>query len=384
MNRLSQSNVIKILTAFLFWRLLLFLVAFFSPLLIPQFGAKFPYYQERLIATGLPHFIWSFGNFDGVHYLGIAQDGYAYQFTQVFFPLYPILIKMFSYITFGNFLISGLLISNLFFFCGLIIFFKLIREVYDEKIALWSCFFLLSFPTSFYFGAVYTEGLFFLLIISTFYLFYRERILLASIVGSFASATRLIGLFLTPSLALKRNFKSLIPLLIIPLGFLAYVLYLKIEFNNPLYFLSAQTVFGQERSTAGIVLLPQVFWRYLKILTTTNGLVFANAAFELLSTIFALSLLLIAFKQSFSTNKQSFSSNKKIKIEWLVFGLIAILTPTLTGTLASMPRYILVAFPIYIVLAHLKNLKVKILIITISIILLIVTTTLFTQGYWVA
>lgn len=346
-------------------------------MIIPQFGARFPYYEERLIATGLPHFIWSFGNFDGVHYLGIAQDGYAYQFTQVFFPLYPILIKIFSYAMLGNFLVSGLVISNLVFFCGLLIFFKLIKEIYEERIAFWACLFLLAFPTSYYFGAIYTEGLFFLLVISSFYLFYKKKTLLASIIGSFASATRLTGLFLAPSLVLKREFKSLIPILIIPLGFLIYVLYLKIEFNNPLYFLSAQTVFGQERLTAGVVLLPQVVWRYLKILATTHGLIFTNAVFELLSTIFALSLLLIAFKQSFS-------AKKKIKIEWLVFSLIAILIPTLTGTFVSMPRYILIAFPMYIVLAQLKNLKIKLLILTVSTILLFVATTLFTQGYWVA
>jgi len=374
----------KVIYLFIIWRIALFAVAAISPLAIPQFGARFPYFQERLITSGFPHFIWSFGNFDGVHYLGIAKDGYAYQFTQVFFPLYPVLIRLASYITLGNFLLSGLLISNAAFLFGLIIFFKFVREIYSQKIALWSCLFLLTFPTSYYFGAIYTEGLFFLLVISAFYLFYKKRILLASIIGSFASLARLTGLFLAPSLALKRDFKSLIPILIIPVGFLIYVLYLKIEFNNPLYFLSAQSIFGQERLTNGVVLLPQVFWRYLKILATTHGLIFANAAFELLSTVFALTLLLIAYKQSFSTNKRSFSSNKKIKIEWLVFSLIAILVPTLTGTLASMPRYILVAFPIYIILAQLKNLKIKVLILTVSTILLFVATTLFAQGYWVA
>ena len=360
----------KILLLFLIWRISLFLVAFISPIIIPQFGATFPYSQERLISSGLPHFVWSFGNFDGVHYLGIAQDGYAYQFTQVFFPLYPVLIKLFSYLTFGNFLLAGLLISNLAFLCGLIIFFRLVKEIYDEKIAFWSCLFLLVFPTSFYFGAVYTEGLFFLLITSSFYFYYKKKIILACLVGSVASATRLAGLFLAPSLIVKRDLKSLIPILVVPLGFIVYVLYLKIEFNNPLYFLSAQPVFGQERSATDIVLLPQVFWRYLKILTTTHGLPFANAAFELLSTIFALVILLIGVK--------------KVKIEWLIFSIIAVLVPTLTGTLASMPRYILVAFPIYIILAHVKNTILKSFILLVFLSLLIISTIFFTQGYWVA
>src|SRR3989344_5783719 len=148
----------KICLYFLIWRLALFALAYISPSIIPNFGARFPYYQERLIGTGLPHFIWSWGNFDGVHYLGIAKDGYAHQFTQAFFPLYPILIRLLSWITNINELAACLLLSNLAFLAGLTVFYKLIKENFDQKIALWSSIFLLAFPTSFYFGAVYTES----------------------------------------------------------------------------------------------------------------------------------------------------------------------------------------------------------------------------------
>src|SRR3989338_3679220 len=172
----------QVIYLFIAWRLLLFFIAFISPTVIPKFGATFPYFQERLINSGLPHFIWSFGNFDGVHYLGIAKDGYAYQFTQAFFPFYPILIKLVSFLTFGNLLVAALLISNVAFLFGLIIFYKLVNKYYGERIALWSCLFLLSFPTSFYFGAVYTEGLFFLMIIAAFYLVEINKIWQASVI----------------------------------------------------------------------------------------------------------------------------------------------------------------------------------------------------------
>ena len=206
--------------------------------------------------------------------------------------------------------------------------------------------------------------------ISVFLLFDKNKIWLASIIGLFASLTRLIGIFLTPSLMLGKKVTSLIPLLIVPLGLLVYMFYLRIEFNNPFYFLTSQAVWGQERSTTQIVLLPQVFWRYLKILATTNGLTLLSAAFELTATVFALAILVVAYK--------------KVKTEWLVFSFLAVLTPTLTGTLTSMPRYILVAFPIFIVLGLIKSTLFKILILTIFVMLLLISTTLFTQGYWVA
>lgn len=363
-----NKNIKKIILIFLIWRITLFAVAYMSNSLITTFGNRFPYVGV-LEESGLPYWIWSFGNFDGVHYIRIAQDGYAYQFTQAFFPFYPILIKLVSYLTFGNFLIAAVLISNIAFLIGLLLFYKLIKKTYNEKMAFWSCLFLLTFPTSFYFGAVYTEGLFFLMIIGSFYLLERKKVFLASIVGAFASVTRLVGIFLAPSLVMK-GIKSFIPFLIVPLGLISYMIYLTIEFGNPFYFLTAQSIWGQERSTSGIVLLPQVFWRYLKILFTTSDLPLVNALFELGTTLFAILLLILA--------------TKKVKREWLIFSWLSVLVPPLTGTLVSMPRYILVVFPIYIVLAQIKSAKIKTIILIIFITLLIVTTSLFTRGYWVA
>jgi len=44
-------------------------------------------------------------------------------------------------------------------------------------------FFILTFPTSFFFGAVYTEGLFFLLFALTLYFLKKENYWLVSLFG---------------------------------------------------------------------------------------------------------------------------------------------------------------------------------------------------------
>lgn len=359
----------KVIALFVAWRLALFLIAAVSPIFIPTFGASFPYYQERLVDTKLPHFIWSFGNFDGVHYLGIAKNAYSAQFTQAFFPVYPIIIRFFSFLTGGNLLISALLISNIAFLAGLILFYKLVALYKNEKIATWSCIFLLSFPTSFYFGAVYTEGLFFLLIMGALTLQEQKRPLLAAVVGSVSSGTRLIGSVFSLTFINKKP-KSIFYAGIVILGLLLYMLYLQVKFGNPLYFLTSQSIFGQNRETQTIVILPQVFFRYLKILLTTHGQLFFNALFELISTLTALILLVLSFK--------------KVKTSWVVFSLISILLPTLTGTLASMPRYIIIAFPIYIVMAEIKNTYIRVSLIILLSLVSIVTLSAFSQGYWVA
>jgi len=370
MKIITKSNLFRLAALFFIWRILLFFVAFITPQFITQFKTSFPYYKEVLIDSGLPHFLWSFGNFDGVHYLRIAQDGYAYQYTQAFFPLYPILVNLFSHVTFGNYLLSALFISNIAFFLGLILFFVLVKKNFNEKIAMWSSVFLLSFPTSFFFGSVYTEGIFFFLIVWAFYLYDEGKIMQASIIGIFTSLSRLIGIFMAPALFYSKKKINYWPLFIVPFGLLSYMIFLHINFNNPFYFLTAQSVWGQERSTTELILLPQVFFRYIKILLTTNGILFVNALFELSITIFSL-LLLIRI-------------TKRVNIQWLIFSYLAILTPTLTGTLTSMPRYVLIIFPIFISLALIKSQIIKISVVSISIILLIISTALFTQGYWVA
>lgn len=364
-----NNAIFTLIVAFIAWRSFLFLIASYSPLFISNFGDRFPY--KAIIANfNLPYPVWTFANFDGVHYIRIAQDGYEQEFTQAFFPLYPILIKLFSYITFGNFLLSSLVVSNVSFLAGLILFYRMINDIYDHKIAMWSVTFLLAFPTSFYFGSSYSESLFFLLVISYFYLIYKKRMILASLLGAFASAARIIGVFLVLSIKPKLKMSNILQLLIIPTGILSYMLYLTLVFKKPFYFISAQQVFGQERSTEGIVLLPQVFWRYFKIIVTTGGAPLFNSLFELFSTIFVLALLVLSYK--------------KVKGEWLIFSFIAVLIPTLSGTLASMPRYILVAFPMYIVMAQIKSTMAKTIILSIFFVMLVALTVIFTRGYWIA
>src|SRR3989338_1304620 len=104
-----------IFLSFLTWRILLFICSYIGSLLL-EFRPRFPYSDIWLIPSGLPSWIWSFANFDGVHYLTIASQGYWAQFTQVFFPFYPVILSLFSNLLFFiNPLGASILASNIFF-----------------------------------------------------------------------------------------------------------------------------------------------------------------------------------------------------------------------------------------------------------------------------
>lgn len=378
----------KIFTSFLIWRLALFFVAFLSIYFIPVFGGRFPYADRVLTITQLPNWIWGFGNFDGVHYLRIAQDGYAAQYSQAFFPLYPFLIRIFSllfpraanldirFFTDPAYFYSGLILSNAFFLAALYYFYKLLRIDFNERTSFLSVIFLLIFPTSFFFGAVYSESLFLLLVVLAVYLIRKGSFFWGAVLIAFASATRVFGIFLIPLYLIEvfksRNKLNYLWSLLTPAGILSYMWYLKVTFNNPLYFLTAQPIFGASRSVNDIVLLPQVIYRYIKIFLSVKilSLPFFISALEFLSVLISLTLLLVFFK--------------KMRLSYWIFSICVLILPTLTGTFSSMPRYVLMSmiflFP-HLITGLGKYVKP---IILGSSVLGIILTMLFVRGYWVA
>ncbi len=384
--RSIQKMFKKIAFSFVIWRVALFAIAVLAIYVLPTFGGRFPYADRVLEITKLPNFIWGWGNFDGVHYLRIAQDGYLAQFSQAFFPLYPILIRTFAFLfpkdltlntvlyTDPSFFYAGLVLSNIFFLGALFIFYKLLNLDFKKNITFWSVLFLLFFPTSFYFGAVYTESLFLLLAVSSIYLIRKDKFLSAAILISLASATRIFGLLLIPLYLIEvlksKKYTNLIWLVFTPLGTLAYMYFLKVQFNNSFYFLTSQPVFGAQRTSGQIVLLPQVIFRYVKIFLTTNpySLAFFNAVLEFLFTLFPLTLLLFYFK--------------KMRFSYWLFSLLVLIVPTFTGTFSSMPRYALMGF--LIIPYAVSQLKNKVPVLIASVLLAFILITLFIRGYWVA
>src|SRR3972149_7575541 len=108
-----------VLISFFVWRIALFFIVWAGNMFVPQ----------RIGFLGPS--VWA--NFDGVHYLSIAQNGYM-RFQEAFFPLYPLLIRILAKsVLFDHYLWAGLLISHVSLFIALIIFYKLVEIEFDEK-----------------------------------------------------------------------------------------------------------------------------------------------------------------------------------------------------------------------------------------------------------
>lgn len=378
----------KIALLFLAWRIFLFLPILASNILLsPRIGYGYTlltYFLEK--GSVLSNFlIYPFGNFDGVYYLLIAAQGYTV--NAGFFPLFPLLINVSTRLLGANILsfdprqysVAATLVS-LLFFASIFVLYKLIKLDYKESIAIWSIIFLLIFPTSFFFATIYSESLFLLLSLLCFYFARKNKWIWAGIAGALLSATRLVGIAMWPVLIYEyfKNEKNktlgkLLSICLAPLGLIAYAIYNLQKWGNPFYFIQAQGNFQNNRSVDSIILFPQTMFRYIKILFTLQPIVYEwwVALFELSFFLFALALFYIAWK-------------RKIRISYLIFGILCFLVPISSGTFSGLPRYILPIFPLFITIALIKNKTFKIIYLSTSITLLFIFFMIFSKGYFIS
>jgi len=366
-------NLKKLLLIIVIWQ-----VGF---VVVSTFGIKNLPIQEKYLGGGAKLFsqnplLYSRGNFDGNHYVNIAEKGYGYA-EQAFFPMYPNLIKNINVVTHNSY-ISGTLISMLSFVLGLWFFVKLLALDYKKEKIFWIVVVLLIFPTSFFFGAVYTESIFFLLVVSAFYFARTGSWYRAGILAALATYTRFVGIFLLPALLIEwvlqgKPKRSLGALMIIPLGLVAYMFFLNQTTGDPLAFIHTLPLFGNFRSEK-IVMLYQVFWRYTKMIWTVDH---TNAIFPVILLEGATGLLFLVL---------SIFAFIKLRLSYAIYGAAMYLVPTLTGSFVSLPRYVLICFPGFIIMGLVLERfpMLRRLYIIICLLSFMTWAGLFAAGYWVA
>jgi Gpi18-like mannosyltransferase len=317
--------------------------------------------------------VW--GRWDAVHYLDIATGGY--QGTDMaFFPLYPLLIRAVGGLA-GNHLIAGLLISNASFFFGLLYLYKLLEHEYDRAVARRAIFYVSIFPTAVYFTAVYTESLFFMLTVAAFYYMRARAWWIAGAVGFLAALTRVEGvLLIVPFLmewyaargsSAKATFSGLLAGMLIPLGLAVYMAYLWVLRADPLYFSHVQVHWNRHLAPPWVSVLGALG----KIAHGPGALVVANQSLEVGFTLLMIGVLLAGWHS--------------LRPSYIAYMALSILVPMSTSNLMSMPRFALVLFPMFAILARWGERPwVNNVILAFSLPLLGLFTVLFADWYWVA
>lgn len=365
----------KVITILILW---LLIVNIFALLSLNRFNLKSDtayswidpakFRQEQKWGLISLHARW-----DSDWYLNVAQKGYSLEYNQwglynvVFFPLYPFLIKIVSFLTAGNFILSGWILSVSSLLLALFYIFKLVKKFHPEINPYLPIIFLLIFPTAFFLNATYAESLFLFLSLAAFYYGLKKNFILAGIFGFFASLTRITGVLLFIPLIWEYfenyNFKiksvfnlKILPIFLIPFGAFSFFLYHYLKFGNFFLFFEIQKNWGR-----AFVLQKEHFSLF-------SNPAIVNFSLDAFFAIFAIATALFVFK--------------KLRPSYGLYMLATIAVALSTGTLMSIGRYILVLFPIFIFRASIKNYYIKQIWTLTSIFLLGMNITLFVNNYW--
>lgn len=385
-NQLKISkDSLKIILIFLSWRAILIFVLLFAIRYIPLA------YHDRFLGGGPINYtlapeLFSWANFDGEHYLSISIIGYK-GLEQAFFPIYPLLISFFAkpfseglLSSLINSTIVGLIISNGSFLIALLYLYDLIKKDFSKKIAFLTISLIVLFPTSFYYGALYNESFFLLLTVIAFLQARRGRWFWASIFGLMATATRIFGILLLPAFLIeafqqKEKKTRSFWIFLIPLGLGIYMLYQYLTVGDAFAFYHLQKIVGEQHQS-GLTLLPQVYYRYFKMVLTVDksNPIYQTVVLELIVGILFFILPIYGYF-------------KKIRLSYLFYAMIGFLLPSIQGSFSSVPRYCLVFFPSFIALAiwFIRLPKTfQIILLLLFAFLLIIEASLFLRGYWIA
>ncbi|GAA1658906.1 mannosyltransferase family protein [Actinoplanes couchii] len=199
---------------------------------------------------------------DAGHYVQIAEHGYHLgPGFPAFYPVYPLLIRLFDPALPGGALISALIIANVAAVGALAVLHRLADHEFGPRVARRAIWYLAAFPTGFFLFIGYNESLFILLSLGALYAGRRGHWWLAGALGALSSGTRLFGLLLVVPLAIeylrqvdwqpRRARADVAALAMVPLGLLAYSVYCWIDLGSPLAFSIAQDQWGREYTLPG-------------------------------------------------------------------------------------------------------------------------------------
>ncbi len=264
---------------------------------------------------------------DGVHYIHIAQHGYTDDSLTAFFPLYPLAIRALMFAV-PSPLISALLVSWACLAGALWFYLKILKEFLNQDHigALQGLMLFLFFPTGVFLAATYSESMLAFFGLGALYFAIKGRYLGAGIMSALATASRPDGVFILVLVALLlREAKAKLWQIMLSgamglIGIAGYAIYLWAKIGKPLDFINAQK--------------HHIKWMSSQFLTA-----FFHSTTPVALILFALAVWAVIY---WWHKRTSFA----------LFGLLFALLPLLTGNFAGYPRYLLIDFPLQIMLLN--------------------------------
>lgn len=144
------------------------------------------------------YYVWK--HYDAHHYRVLAEMGYHGYTNEehlflVFFPLYPWLVHGLAQVI-PSYDLCGHLLSAVCFVGSCYMLARMTTEEFGSRVGKLTLALFSAYPWAFFFAAYYTESLFMLLSLITFYCIRRHRYFLVGVFGALAALTRMQGILL--------------------------------------------------------------------------------------------------------------------------------------------------------------------------------------------
>jgi Gpi18-like mannosyltransferase len=317
-------------------------------------NTKVPLLEQFLTAD-----TFAYVNMEDMGYDDFRMDEPHPPANWVFFPLFPLVLRLFTQLTSLDPVTAGLLASNLFLLIA-IIFLYLIgvnRGLKDYEARIAVCLLLIA-PASIFFAVPYTESLFLMLATGAVYYTLRGKWFPAFLLAGLCTVTRNVGVvifaFTCCSLLLEkrlwkfhwRDWRLLFYFLIgcIPLAsYLGYMKWLTGDFLAPIH---------EQLNWGRYTTLP--FVSYVHYLTNPYFQTSSGWENGLISFVIATSVLLVflGYLIYMLWNWRRLP-NKGQQLLLFGAGVLLVVIPFSSGEhLASIPRYMTVCFPFYLYLVE--------------------------------
>jgi hypothetical protein len=307
---------------------------------------------------------------DSYWYLDIAKNGYYLRgeadiSNVVYFPLYPLLVRLLGSAAGGNLVLSGWIVSCVFLVLAAGMLVRLTQEFHPDIDPQRPVAFLLVFPMAFFLNAVYSESLFLFLSLATVYYALKRNFPVACIWAALASATRVAGVFLIVlvlvEFAQANSWRALFtrrvwPLAMAPLGVLAFFTYHWIEFGDFFLYLKAQSSYGRD------------FTMELSDFSIRNAPDLANTLFDVFYGAAAVLLGIAALR--------------RFRLSYGVYMLVSLGIALSSGTILGLARYALVLFPIHLIGAGIHSTAGRSAWLFGSTLMLALNIICFVNHYW--
>jgi hypothetical protein len=307
----------------------------------------------------LPNAIAMWNKWDAHHYLRLAEVGYVDAPNPppnaddplyiVFFPFFPFAVRLVALVA-RDVVLSGLIVSFAASVGAGYFLYRLVRLDNEHDEAWRTVLLLYAFPTAYFLAAPYSEALFLFAVVASIYAARTRAWPAAGAAGALATGTRVTGIALAPALLIeafsgeataRERVKRLAWSAVAGAGLGVYLLINQIVWGDPLHFLDVQRSHWFQHTVAPWTPLVDA------VRAIAEGLEDTDRVFifwgRITGFLFALPLLVLA--------------GKRLRFADAVYGWAGLVLILSASWLLSLPRYLLVLYPLFAVGSQLTRSK---------------------------